>query len=165
MKKFIFLTAGLLSSPALAGTPLWQNVEAGMTVQELRELYPASSDVKHHSDFTEIDGFSPIKGCEAEVNIMHKEGVVDRVLVKGSGAFGGNCANKVFDALVGKYGMPAANEKIENGLFSGGLLAKEGKSSVWAKDGVSMRFRRLKSGALASSWDLTYTTAASDLRL
>jgi len=165
MKKLLLIAVGLLSSPALAETPLWQNVEAGMSVQELRALYPASAEVKYHSDFTEIDGFSPLDGCKAEVNIMHKEGVVDRILVKGTGAFGGKCASKVFDALVGKYGMPAANEEIENGLFSGGLFAKEGKSSVWAKDGVSMRFRRLRSGALASSWDLTYTAAATNLRL
>jgi hypothetical protein len=165
MKKMLFLAAGLLASPAWAGTPLWQNVEAGMTVEELRALYPASADVKHHSDFTEIDGFSPLEGCKSEVNIMHKQGVVDRILIKGAGALGGKCAAKVFDALVGKYGMPASNEEIESGLLSGSVFAKEGKSSVWAKDGVSMRFRRLRTGTLGSSWDLTYTAAASDVRL
>lgn len=119
MKKLIlFAAASLTATPAMAA-PLWQNVEAGMTVKEVMALYPKAD---RKSKYVEIKKFEPIKGCKSEVRVMLDDKIVDSVLVTGEDK---KCAEKLHTALLGKYGRPDhAVAGSAGGSKGGGLLGR-----------------------------------------
>ena len=51
------------------------------------------------------------------------------------------------------------------------MFGREGKNYIWTRDGVTLQFKRYTSGALgggglfAASWELRYSTAASNIDL
>jgi hypothetical protein len=147
---------------------LWDKVEAGMTIDQVRALYPADPGrVKWHgSKQTEIEGIVILEGCAAEVEIQHAGGTVEAVKVKGRGSLGGRCSDKVLGALSAKYGQPAVQRERKSSI-----LAREGEIAFWNKDGVTMRFKQFTNGAFgggglgAASWELTYTASASEIAL
>lgn len=146
---------------------LWDKVENGMTREKVQELYPEKKgQVKHKKKQTEIEDVVILEGCEAEVEIHHKEGFVDVVKVKGRGSIAGRCSDKVFAALGVKYGQPAVERKA-----TGNILERRGRVTVWNSDGVILRFKRFTSGAFgggglgASSWEVWYTAAAKEIAL
>ncbi|WP_278190099.1 hypothetical protein [Sphingopyxis sp. YF1] len=114
MKKLILLaTATFIATPATAA-PLWQNVEAGMTVKEVMRLYPKAN---RKSKYVEIKKYEPIRGCKSEVRVMLDAGVVDSVVVTGEDK---KCADRLYSALIGKYGRPAHRIDGEAGGSGGG---------------------------------------------
>ena len=147
---------------------LWDKVRAGMSIAEVRALYPEQKGkIKHHKmKQTEIEDIVILEGCEAEVEIQHDSGEVDVVKVKGKGSIGGRCSDKVLSALSAKYGQPSI---VTN--RAGSILSREGSTAVWSKGGVTMRFKQNTSGAFgggglgASSWEMWYTASASDIAL
>lgn len=147
---------------------LWDKVEAGMTVDEVRALYPkVRGKVKwHKATQTEVEDVAILEGCKAEVEIQHKTGAVDAVKVKGKGSIAGRCSDKVLGALSAKYGQPSVQRDVANSI-----LAREGEVVVWNKMGVTMRFKQFTNGPLGggglavSSWELTYTASASEIAL
>ena len=153
-------------APTVDREPLWQNIVAGMSADDVRRLYPAGGSTKHHKDFTEVDDFVITGKCKAEVNIHHKAGVVDKIVINGDGSIGVRCSDTVLTGLSGKYGQPLGETATR-----GSILAREGKIYVWTRPGVTMRFKRFSNGAFAggglgqASWELTYTTIADDLAL
>lgn len=174
MRSLVFACAASVFAVASTGALaqdrqiLWDKVEAGMTIDEVRTLYPSDgTKVKWHGDKqTEIEDVVILDGCEAEVEIQHEGGVVEAVKVKGKGSIGGRCSDKVLSALSAKYGQPAVQRSR-----GGSILAREGEVSVWNKGGVTMRFKQFTSGVFgggglgAASWELTYTASASDIAL
>lgn len=171
MKQLLFLPAVLASAvPAVAQEQpiLWDKVRSGMTIEEVHQLYPAQGDtVKWHgTKQTEIEDIEVLKGCKAEVEIQHESGTVDAVKVKGRGSIAGRCSDKVLAALAAKYGQPMEERKSQSSI-----LEREGTISIWAKQGVTMRFKRFTNGAFgggglgAASWELTYTASASEISL
>lgn len=164
-----------VGASGLAGTAyaqerivLWDKVEAGMTIDEVRAVYPAvAGKVKWHgTKQTEVEDVVILEGCEAEVEIQHASGKVDAVKVKGKGSLGGRCSDKVLGALSAKYGQPAVQRESK-----GSILAREGEIAVWNKAGVAMRFKQFTNGGFgggglgAASWELTYTASASEISL
>lgn len=170
MRRAIGFALLALATPAQAegGIVLWDKVEAGMTIAELRALYPErGGKVKWHgTKQTEVEDVVILPGCEAEVEIQHASGTVDAVKVKGKGSIGGRCSDKVLGALSAKYGQPAVQRGVEQSI-----LAREGQVVVWNKDGVTMRFKQFTNGAFgggglgAASWELAYTASASEIAL
>lgn len=170
MKLTIALGLASISSVANAQDRLvlWDKVEAGMTVDEVRALYPeVRGKVKwHKAAQTEVEDVAILDGCKAEVEIQHKTGFVDAVKVKGKGSIAGRCSEKVLGALSAKYGQPMVQRDV-----AGSILAREGDVVVWNKQGVTMRFKKFTDGEfgggglLASSWELTYTASASEIAL
>lgn len=170
MKLTIALGLASISSVANAQDRLvlWDKVEAGMTVDEVRALYPeVRGKVKwHKAAQTEVEDVAILDGCKAEVEIQHKTGFVDAVKVKGKGSIAGRCSDKVLGALSAKYGQPMVQRDV-----AGSILAREGDVVVWNKQGVTMRFKKFTDGEfgggglLASSWELTYTASASEIAL
>lgn len=117
-KLILFAAASLTATPAMAG-PLWQNVEAGMTVKEVMALYPKAD---RKSKYVEIKKFEPIRGCKSEVRVMLADKVVDSVVVTGEDK---KCAEKLHTALLGKYGYPDhAMNGAAGGGSKGGLLGR-----------------------------------------
>lgn len=138
-----------------------------MTIAEVRALYPERDHVNYHGRrSTEIDEFTVVGNCKAEVNIFHEEGTVDRIVVNGDGSIGGRCSDTVLTALSSRYGQPLAETRSESSI-----LAREGRTYVWNRDGVTLRYKRFSSGifgggGLASaSWELTYSTVTGDVAL
>jgi len=170
MKLTLALALASISSAAIAQgrIVLWDKVEAGMTVDEVRAQYPqVRGKVKwHKSTQTEVEDVTHLDGCNAEVEIQHKTGVVDAVKVKGKGSIAGRCSDKVLAALSAKYGQPVVQRET-----AGSILAREGEVVVWNKQGVTMRFKQFTNGEfgggglLASSWELTYTASAAEIAL
>lgn len=168
--------AGVAANPATqAGTPvtgspngpiLWRNIASGMSVAQLRALYPQAPNVHYKNDRTVLSDVPIIEGCEAKVNIMHPTGAVKEIVMRGEGAIAGRCSLKLITALSGKYG-----ESLEKDKVRGSLFARQGKNYVWTRDGVTLQFKRYTSGALgggglfAASWELRYSANASNIDL
>lgn len=145
MKKLIlFAAASLTATPAMAA-PLWQNVEAGMTVKEVMALYPKAD---RKSKYVEIKKFEPIKGCKSEVRVMLDDKIVDSVVVTGEDK---KCAEKLHTALLGKYGHPdhAMNGAAAGGSKGGGLFQRI--TSVAANQALGAAGVDTKMGGLLGS--------------
>ena len=145
---------------------LWDKVRAGMTTAEVRALYPEGGDIDHKRNRIELDDQVILEGCEAEIDIMHRDGVVDMVKVRGDASLGGRCSDKVLGALSAKYGQPMVERET-----AGSILARESEITVWNKGGITMRFKQFTNGLLrggglgGSSWELQYTASASEISL
>jgi hypothetical protein len=164
-------TAAPLPSTVTAAPPqsdklLWRNIESGMTVSQLRALYPAGPNVTYKDDRTVLSDVEIIDGCQAKVNVMHPSGVVQEIVMRGEGSIAGRCSLKIITALSGKYGEPLDKDKIRGSIF-----ARQGKNYIWTHDGVSLQFKRYTNGPLggggllAASWELRYSSLASSIDL
>ena len=154
------------SAPVAQQITLWRNIGSGMTVAELRALYPQGRNVTYKDDRTVLTDVPVIEGCEAKVNVMHPAGAVKEIVMRGEGSLGGRCSLKLVTALSGKYGEPLEKDKVH-----GSFLAREGKNYVWTRDGVTLQFKRYTNGALgggglgAASWELRYSANVSAIDL
>lgn len=154
--KAAWLALALVSTPAIS-QPLWQNVEAGMTAEQVRSLYP---DAKQRPDKTEIKGFRPLADCPANVHIMHPAGKVIEIFVRGKGSLGGGCSAKIMDALVAKYGMPLTKDTALPDSYL------ESRTMIWSKDGVMIRFEKMDGqGLIGTDWEMTYSTISKEVGL
>ena len=153
-------------SQAPSGVVLWRNVESGMSVDRLRSLYPQSGNVTYKDDRTVLSDVAILEGCLAKVNVMHPNGTVSEIVMRGEGAIAGRCSLKIITALSGKYGEPLEKDKVHGSLF-----ARQGKNYVWSRDGVTLQFKRYTNGALgggglfAASWELRYSENAKNIDL
>jgi hypothetical protein len=148
------------------GIVLWRNIVDGMSVAQLHTLYPQGQDVDWHNDRTVLTDVQVIDGCSAKVNIMHPDGLVKEIVMRGDGSIAGRCSLKLITALSGKYGEPMDKDKIHGSLF-----ARQGKNYIWAHDGVTLQFKRYTNGPLggggllAASWELRYSAADTKIDL
>jgi hypothetical protein len=158
---------------ALAATParphgivLWRNIEDGMSVGQVHALYPQGRDVDWHNDRTVLTNVDIMDGCEAKVNIMHPNGAVTEIVMRGDGSIAGRCSLKLITALSGKYGEPMDKDKV-----GGSWFGRQGKNYIWAHDGVTLQFKRYTNGVLggggllAASWELRYSAADTKIDL
>lgn len=158
--------ATIATSAAPHGLVLWRNIESGMTVAQLRALYPQGSNVTYKDDRTVVSDVSVIEGCQAKVNVMHPAGVVEEIVMRGEGSIAGRCSIKIITALSGKYGEPLDKDKVRGSIF-----ARQGKNYIWTHDGVTLQLKRYTNGPLgggglfAASWELRYSGNASSIDL
>lgn len=148
------------------GTLLWRNIHEGMSVGQVHALYPQGKDVDWHNDRTVLTDVPIMDKCQAKVNIMHPDGMVKEIVMRGDGAIAGRCSIKLITALSGKYGEPLDKDKVHGSLFG-----REGKNYIWAHDGVTLQLKRYTNGVfgggglLAASWELRYSTADTKIDL
>ena len=157
----------LAASPATShGIALWRNVEDGMSVAQLHALFPQGANVDWRDDRTVLTNVGVIDGCSAKVNIMHPNGVVKEIVMRGDGSIAGRCSLKLVTALSGKYGEPMDKDKVHASWFG-----REGKNYIWAHDGVTLQMKRYTNGPfgggglLAASWELRYSAVATKIDL
>lgn len=131
--------------------PLWKNIEAGMTVDEVRALYP-SADYSMGRIF--IKGYFEVtEGCPVGLTLdvrSKQDPRVDKVVlwakprkINGGLLFGGNrdpnyrfnCASLVLQALVEKYGSPVAT--FDN-YFDGSKAGAHTKRITWNTGSASV---------------------------
>ncbi len=148
------------------GTVLWRGVEDAMSVAQVHALFPEGQDVDWHNDRTVLTNVSVLDGCSAKVNIMHPDGVVKEIVMRGDGSIAGRCSLKLITALSGKYGEPMDKDKVHGSLFG-----REGKNYIWAHDGVTLQMKRYTNGPfgggglLAASWELRYSATDTKIDL
>src|SRR6185369_1081366 len=144
MRHIIFALLGMTASPALAGTPLWQNVEEGMTVQQVQALYPNGQLHRggvFHGGHLDIPDYRPIPDCPSTVHVYFEDGGAEAVVVNGRGSILGLCADQVRQALLARYGQPVEDNSGSAANY------------IWIHDGVVMRYREPdRSGMSSSSW-------------
>lgn len=157
IRLFITLAFMSTSMPVWAGPKLWQNIEAGMSSEQIRTLYPASKaqpKVKWSPYYiTLVD--VPVGECIAEARIVTDKkltdpaSIVERVVLEGYG-----CAGKTFTALLGKYDEPLdKNRTVEVG--GSWVNNDDTREATWVKDGVTIRFKSA-SGGIISRWTIVY---------
>ena len=144
-----------IASPAFA-QPLWQNVESGMNVAQLRALYPAGGKISYGKDEVVLHDYAVTAKCSADVHIRLAAGSVKSVDIKGHGALDQHCAEAVLDGLSAKYGQP-----LTTGPHRGSILGKPGIAYSWNRDGVTLRFVRYPQSWPLAAWEIDYTVAES----
>lgn len=159
MKVFVLAAAiSACAASPVSAQQLWQNINAGMTADQVRALYP---DADRRSDSTIVRDFQVSAECEATVDIMHEAGTVTEVRLRGGASLGGRCADTILAALSSRYGQPASESEVDGSLFR-----RPSHLYVWNRDGITLRFKRMPEGGLAQrSWELVYTTIADDVAI
>ena len=162
MKKIIVkmaAVAALMAGPAMAQETLWQNIETGMTVEQVTTLYP---NARVRRDKVEIRDYRPLPNCPSTVVIQMTPNV-SGIEVRGAGSLTGGCANEIRDALITRYGSPVDRDYDQN-LFMGGVLGyvtQPTDSYYWLNDGVAMRFQiRENQGLMNPSWTMEYVPSS-----
>lgn len=139
--------------------PLWQNIEAGMTPEQVTALYP---EARVRRGKIEIRDFRPLVNCPSTVVIDMAPNVTG-IEIRGAGSLTGGCAVELRDALVTRYGRPVDQERDQN-LFAGGAfgwVTQPTESYYWVVNGVAMRFqRRENQGLMGASWTMEYVPAS-----
>ena len=149
MKFGAAILALAASATAASAEPvLWQNVEAGMTAEQVQALYPAGKKVKHKRKTTEVEDVQ-VGECEGDVTISHPQGVV-----KGVEIVGGGCAGRLFASLVGRYGEPQSQDVATEDASE--LFTDKTRVAVWRDGGKLIRYRGDSNG-ITSAWRLRYS--------
>jgi hypothetical protein len=162
MKKILCALGALLASAPAAAQTLWERVEPGMTVAQVRALYPAGDKVRHRPDRTVVAGHAISPECRADVHILHRSGSVDAVLLRGEPAIFARCGGAVLDVLTARYGQPASAETSRPSL-----LKRVRTTYVWNLDGVHLRFVRYSTegwggaGLGNASWEMSYSISTA----
>lgn len=106
------MMALLIGSPALAG-PLWDKVEYGQSMDDVRLIYPPSSTVVYHDDYVVLEPVTIAQGCPAVANIAFKDAKVKSVAIRGGPQAIQTCLARVRRQLTFLYGKP----KMKRGFF------------------------------------------------
>src|SRR3712207_3569304 len=112
---------GAASVFPLENRALWQNVTYGMTVDQVRALFPAERKrTEHHKTWTELKGFVAVAKCKPEVGIHHPKGVVTHVVVS-MPAIGlkSTCTDEAYEAMLSKYGRPDTEQSTDKESITG----------------------------------------------
>jgi hypothetical protein len=168
MKRALIIVVGLFSTGAVAGQPLWQNVEAGMTTEQIEALYPAvKGEITHKPKVSILENMQQVARCHPDVHVEHPAGTVTKVIVysRYRGFPKESCGDEAEAAMLGKYGKPTSqdqNVQEEGGVITGGFLKGfdttrnvRDTKSVWIKDGVLITFERADP-EMDDIWKITY---------
>ena len=95
----------LVGSPALA-SPLWDKVEYGQSMDEMRHIYPPSSSVVYHDDYVVVGPITIAQGCPGFATIVLIKTTVKRVAVRGEPEAIQTCLHRIRSQLTSQYGKP-----------------------------------------------------------
>lgn len=151
----------MAAAPASAQT-LWENIEAGMTVSQVRSLYPAGPQTRYRPDRTMLRLHPLIEQCRADVHILHPAGRVEQVMLRGEPAIVPHCGTAMLASLEQRLGRAASEE---TGRPS--ILQRPRTTYVWNAGPVTVRFVRYLpegiggTGLGNASWELTLTSSGA----
>lgn len=154
------------------GRKLWQNIDAGMPAERVRELYPAQKGSVHHKPkVTIIEGVQDVGRCHPDVHVIHSKGSVERVEVHSRlrGFPAETCGDEAAKALLAKYGAPTDEDgtvQETGGIITSGLLKgldttrnERSIKQVWLRNGVLVTFDR-DDPEVYDTWTITYEVPA-----
>jgi hypothetical protein len=148
------------ASAASAGSPLWQNIEAGMTPAQVQALYPAGEGKK---DKWIVRNVEVAPKCKANVDIFYKDGRVIRVMLYGKREWFGSCGDTLHAALLAKYGEPVSKEDKATANQRNLKLAVD--ELIWSREGVLVRFNRDNSSNNVLPWTMEYDSTPQQIGL
>lgn len=99
-----------------SGPVLWKNVEYGMTVEQLHQLYPEQAKlVKWLRYKTDLKSVLRVGSCTTTVTITHPDGLVLSIDVHGnySVATGTHCADEALAGLISTYDAPTSQQTVK----------------------------------------------------
>lgn len=141
--------------------PIWRDIEAGMTAEEVRALYPTSQGegrkVEHNKRNIELHGFMEIGECKPRVEILHPQGLVTGVLIwMRKEGWRATCTEEARLALFDKFGSPDMDNTRRSVVPAFADLAQE--SLTWIKPGKTVEWR---GGNEFRAWSIEYRAAPS----
>jgi hypothetical protein len=150
MKKLLLATA-ICGTPVFAATPLWTDLELGMSKEQVLQKHPTLK--------TDLGG-----DCEGTIKPIYKSdsltAVVLAVKPTPKDGLGGRrrCAEQIAAGLVAKYGAPSSttSESANPKLFKLGS-----ESSYWQNGNIRIQLRVEKGNNLTS---VVYEGIAVDAR-
>jgi hypothetical protein len=151
------LTLGAVPAQA---DPMWRDIEAGMTVEQVRALYPLEQGegrkVEHKKRNTELHGFMTIGNCKPRVEILHPDGKVAGILIwmRDEGILKPTCTAEARLALFEKFGAPDMDNTRRSILPAYAEQAQE--SLTWIEPKMTVEWRG--DGGL-SAWSIVYRAA------
>ena len=148
MRRMILTFLACLPMPAWAGTPLWQNLEEGMTVEQVRVLYPAAEQRRNRLD---IKNYRPLPNCPSTVRVLFEAGRLHAIQVRGAPSILGLCATEIEGALRARYGEP-----VDRDYEAPTLLTNATVSYLWVHAGVVMRYQMVND----QNWIMEYVSVA-----
>ena len=169
MRLFFVAAVALCTTlPANAGVVLWQNVEVGMTLEQLRALYPeVKGTVTHKPKLSILENVQQVGRCHPDVLVEHPSGAVTKVLIRSRyrGFPKESCGNEAEKALLAKYGSPLSRDEdtqktgsvIGEGLFMGLDTTRNARDYklTWVDDGIIITLERFDPG-VDDNWLITY---------
>lgn len=149
------------AAPALAGDPIWRDIEAGMSADDVRALYPAGRadgrQVEHHRSKTELHGFLLMGKCKPRVEVLHPQGRVTGVSIwmEDAGFFRSTCAQDARAAVLSKFGTPDTQDNRPARF--GDRERYDIETLTWATPSMTViwRFR-----AVREDWSIEYLATA-----
>lgn len=153
MKVVLLSLAAVLAWPnptaAQVTSPLWKNINSGMTYADVQALYPAEKGkVQHKGRWISIQGVAEIGKCHPTATInFSKDGHVSSVWLEPRRAWGGleSCVEDALAALIAKYGDPTLSDGVP-------LTPLTGPTYTWRLETVTVRMERRGS----SEWTIIY---------
>lgn len=155
--------AVLAPSPAFAGEPLWRDVEAGMTIQQVQALYPLNPGegrkVEHHKSNTELHGFMTLGKCKPRVEILHPQGEVVgvRIWLRKQSVFEPTCFDEARLAVFAKFGPPDMDNTRRSILPNFADMARE--SLTWVEPNMTVEWL---GGDSFQEWSIEYRAAPAN---
>lgn len=166
MKWMIGAGIALMATAAAPAQTLWRNIEAGMTKEQVRSLYPVGRGGNASILFgggTQV----PIvvsEGCNAMANIMHGGNAVHTVELVGDMSSPKTCGVGVLAGLRAKYGEPTDAKDVAESTRQVGYLKLQTTAPhstyTWLKDGVTITFTR-DDQATGAKWIIQYTSGTA----
>lgn len=153
-----FLT--LLAAAPASAQNAWENIELGMTAEQVRALYPAGEGVRSRADRTTIRGHRLIEQCRADVHILYPHGRVEQVVLRGEPAISAQCGEAIFAGLSQRLGTPLSAETTRPSI-----LKRVRTTYLWNDGGRYLRFVRygvdgMGAGLTNASWEMSVSATA-----
>lgn len=139
-------------------TNLWRDIDVGMSVEEVRSIYPEGKSegrhVEHHKSKTELHGFVDIGKCKPRVEIHHSEGLVSEVVIwMRPQGLKRMCAEDARAATLGRFGEPLTSNNRAANLND--LYRTDSEEMTWLVDGKMIVWSHRSRD---NRWSIRYST-------
>jgi hypothetical protein len=119
LRAFIVLSWLTVAAP-LNAAPLWGRVEAGMTLEQLRAVYPELRPTLPRHTYVLADKIEQFQNCPAVAVAVFVRGVVDRVVLTGQPEALRKCYDGIEETLTNHFGkarrLGVLREWIHDGI-------------------------------------------------
>jgi hypothetical protein len=150
----------MLGAVPAHAVPLWRDIEPGMTLEQVRALYPVEQSegrkVEHNKHNTELHGFMTMGKCKPRVEIWHPEGKVVgiKIWMRKQSILKPTCLQEARLAVFEKFGSPDMDNTRRSILPAYADLAQE--SLTWIEPRMTVEWL---SGSDLQEWSIEYRTA------
>lgn len=150
LRILVALSWFAVAAPLSAAT-LWGQVEAGMTLEQLRAVYPELRATLPRNTYVLADRVEQFQNCPASAVAVFVQGVVDRVVLTGQPEALRKCYGGIEKTLTQHFGKPH----------------RLGVLREWMHDGISWLLNpfadptvAIAEGPISHQWSLSFSIAS-----